>query len=63
MITISKTELVDNGYTHIVSQKDESVVLRRVDGNNELFAIRESYSGWCLEADDGRVLEFCRSLP
>ncbi len=62
MITISKRELVANGYLHIVSQDGETVILRRKDGGNELFAIRESYSGWCIETEDGRVLEFCKSL-
>ena len=62
MITISKRELVANGYLHIVSQDDETVILRNVDGGKDLYAIRESFSGWCLEADDGRVLEFCSNM-
>ncbi len=61
MITISQAELTDNGYLYIVSQDSHNVILRNTDGRNEHFAIRESFSGWCLDAEDGRFLEFCSS--
>ena len=62
MITISKKELVANGYLHIISQDDETVILRNVNGSKDLYAIRESYSGWCIETEDGRLLEFCSNI-
>lgn len=58
---ISSEELLANGYTEIVSQDDEEVVLRTEEGGLELFAIRDSFSGWCLDTTDGRVLEFVSS--
>ncbi len=61
MIIISRFELIDNGYSHIVSQDDDYVIICNFDGVHEHFAIRKSFSGWCLEAEDGRVLEFCFS--
>ena len=61
MITISKDELSVNGYSHIVFQDNDIVVLAIKDGGNDTFAIRESYPGWCLDTEDGRVLEFCSS--
>lgn len=61
--TVEKFELTDNGYEKIVSQTTDTVVIRDQDGKYELFAIRDSFSGWCLDTEQGKVLEFCRSLP
>lgn len=61
-VTICEGELKFEGYTEFVSQDGEGeVVLRNKDGRLEFFAIRDSYSGWCIKTTDGRVLEFVRS--
>lgn len=62
-VTVDPQELLDNGYTNIVSQDgDGGVVLCTDGGTLEHFAVRDSVAGWCLDTDDGRVLEFCRSI-
>jgi hypothetical protein len=61
-ITVSDYILRSNGYTGIVSQnEDGEVILRTEEGTYEVFAVRDSYSGWCIPTECGRVLEFCRS--
>lgn len=61
-VTVAKDVLVDHGYTEIVDQDDEGeVTLRNKDGGLEVFAVRDSFAGWSVPTDDGRVLEFCRS--
>jgi len=62
-VTVTKEELEANGYVEIVEQNDDgSVVILNGDGGCDLFQVRDSYAGWCLECECGRVLEFCRSL-
>lgn len=61
-VTVAQDELAANGYVEIVEQNDDgSVFISTVDGGNECFQVRDSYSGWCLSCEDGRVLEFVRS--
>ena len=63
MVTVSNDELRSNGYLEIVSQDDSGeVILRNEDGGLEVFVVQDSHAGWCLYTDDGRVLEFCRSV-
>lgn len=59
---ISSEELLANGYTEIVSQDGEEVVLRTEEGDLELFVMRLDYAGWCIDTTDNRVLEFVRSV-
>lgn len=61
-VSISAYVLDREGYTEIVEQDGCEVTLRNNHGGLEVFAVRESYSGWCIPTDDGRVLEFCRSI-
>lgn len=62
-ITVSDDVLREHGYTEIVDQdEDGEVTLRNEDGGLEVFAIRDSYSGWCIPTDCGKVLESCRSV-
>jgi hypothetical protein len=61
LITIDQAELEANGYVRIVSQEDETVRVETEEGRIETFTIRESYAGWNLRCEDGRVLEFCSS--
>lgn len=61
-VTICDDELDYEGYMKIVSQDGKGkVVLRNHNGRHEFFAIRDSYAGWCVHTDDGRVLEFIHS--
>jgi len=62
---ISTDELESNHYdsSFFESVDGEQVILRTTEGDYELFAIRDSYSGWCINTEDGRVLEFVCSLP
>ena len=63
VVTVSNDELRSNGYLEIVSQDDSGeVILRNEDGGLEVFAVRDSYAGLCIDTDDGRVLECCRSV-
>ena len=62
MITVTQDELAGNGYTEVVSQDDDEVVLRNEEGGLEVFIVRDDFAGWSISTDDGRVLEFCRSI-
>ena len=63
MITVSQKELRCNGYAEIADQDSEGeVILRTTWGGLEVFQVRDSYSGWCIDTECGRVLEFCREL-
>ena len=62
MVSISLNVLRAEGYTELVVENDEGeVTLRNEDGGLEVFAVRDSFSGWSIPTDQGRVLEFCRS--
>ena len=62
-VTIALDVLIDYGYTAIVSQDgDGGVTLCNEEGDFEFFGVRDSFSGWCIPTDCGRVLEFCRSI-
>lgn len=63
IVTVTQDELAGNGYTEVVSQsEDGEVTLRNEEGGLEVFVVRDSYAGWSISTDDGRVLEFCRSI-
>lgn len=63
LVTVSRDVLGDHGYTEIVDQDGEGeVTLRNECGGLEVFAVRDSYAGWSVPTDCGRVLEFCRSI-
>jgi hypothetical protein len=63
MVTVSQSVLTAEGYTEIVDQdSDGEVTLRNDSGGFEVFAVRDSYSGWSIPTDQGQVLEFCRSI-
>ena len=54
---------MDHGYTAIVSQDgDGEVVLCNEEGDLEVFGVRDSFAGFCVPTDCGRVLEFCRAI-
>jgi hypothetical protein len=62
-VTIAQAVLIENGYTEIVDQDGEGeVTLRNDSGGLEVFALRDSYAGWSIPTDQGKVLEFCRSI-
>ena len=62
LVTVDRNELAANGYREIVSQDGcGEVILRNALGGLEVFAVRDDYAGFCLDTEDGRVLEFCRS--
>jgi len=62
-VTVAPDELTDNGYSAMLDDDGKpGVRIRRVDGGVDVFAVRDSYSGWCLNTEDGRVLEFCYSI-
>jgi len=62
LVTVSRDVLGDHGYTEIAGQDGEGgVTLRNECGGLEVFAVRDSYAGWSVPTDCGRVLEFCRS--
>ena len=64
MPLVMRDELVANGYIAVLDYDDPAeVLLRRDDGGIDVFAIRDSFAGWCLDTSDGRVLEFCCSIP
>lgn len=63
-VTICDEVLKSEGYTEIVSQDGKGeVVLCSNKGRLHFFAIRDSYSGWCIETEDGRFLEFVDKSP
>jgi hypothetical protein len=62
-VTVAQDVLIENGYTEIVDQDGEGeVTLRNDSGGLEVFAVRDSYAGWSISTDQGKVLEFCRSI-
>ena len=62
-VTIALDVLIDHGYTAIVSQDgDGEVVLCNEEGDLEVFGVRDSFAGFCVPTDCGRVLEFCRAI-
>jgi len=62
-VTVSRDVLAREGYTEIVSQDGEGeVVLRNDCGGLEVFAVRDSFAGWSIPTEQGKVLEFCRSI-
>jgi hypothetical protein len=63
MVTVAPSVLAREGYAEIVKVDDEGeVILRNDSGDLEVFAVRDSFSGWCIPTDQGRVLEFVRSI-
>jgi len=62
-VTVESAELVENGYSEITEDhEDGRVVIRKDEGGYDVFQVRASYSGWSLDTEDGRVLEFCYSI-
>ena len=63
IVTVSQDVLIREGYSEIVDQDgQDGVLLRNDSGGLELFAVRDSCAGWSIPTDQGRVLEFCRSV-
>ena len=62
-VTIALDVMLAHGYTAIVSQDGKGgVTLCNEEGNLEVFEVRDSYAGFCVPTDCGRVLEFCRTV-
>jgi hypothetical protein len=63
VVTVSPEVLAKEGYTEVAGQDGRGeVTLRNDQGGLEVFAIRDSYAGWSVPTDQGKVLEFCRSI-
>ena len=62
-VTVSPLVLAREGYVEIVDQDGGGEVTLRNDSDGfEVFAVRDNYAGWSIPTDQGRVLEFCRSV-
>ena len=63
VVTVSPEVLAKEGYTEVAGQDGcGEVTLRNDQGGLEVFAVRDSYAGWSVPTDQGKVLEFCRSI-
>lgn len=61
-VTVDPEVLAREGYIEIFDQtKYGEVTLRNENGRFEVFAVRDSISGWGIPTECGKVLEFCRS--
>ena len=63
VVTVAPEVLAKEGYTEVAGQDGRGeVTLRNDRGGLEVFAVRDSYAGWSVPTDQGKVLEFCRSI-
>jgi len=61
-VTVAPEILAQEGYVKVAAQTAIAVLLQTPVGWYDLFVIRDSYAGWHIKADDGRVLEYCATI-
>jgi len=62
-VRVAPEVLKKHGFTEVANQNGEGdVILRNVEGDLMVYKVHDGFSGQMIPTEDGRVLEFFRSL-